>query len=177
MKKKPTTKEGWGKGRPLAQKNGNDRIMTPLYLAEKIVQHFKPTGKILEPCMGTGNFLKAMPKADWCEIDKGKDFLEVSGHWDWIITNPPYSKYRDFLNKSFQVADNVIFLQLINAIWYKARLRDMKERGFGIKEIVFVDTPKEFPQFGFQLGCVYFKRKYKGRVIISKIKEKLRRTK
>ena len=152
-------------GRSLAQKNGNDRVMTPIYLAEQIVNHFKPDGKILEPCCGTGNFLKVM-RADWCEIDKGRDFLEVKGEWNWIITNPPYSKYRVFLNKSFEVADNIVFLQLINAIWYKARLRDMFATNFRIKEILLLDTPKEFPQFGFQLGCVYFKKNYKGLICV-----------
>jgi len=145
----------------LAQKNGNDCVMTPEYVCKQIVDHFKPTGKILEPCCGTGNFLKVMD-ADWCEITKGKDFLEVKGHWNWIITNPPYSKYRDFLNKSMEVSDNIVFLQLINATFYKARLRDLKEGGFGIKEIWGIDTPKEFSQFGFKMGCVYYKRNHTG---------------
>ena len=148
-------------GKSLAQKGGNDRIMTPLSLCRKMVKHFKPSGRILEPCCGSGNFLKAMPTADWCEIDKGKDFMEAFGHWDWIITNPPYSKYRAFLNKSMDVANNIVFLQLINATFYKARLRDMFAHNFGIKEIWCIDTPKEFPQFGFQMGCIYYKRGYK----------------
>lgn len=146
--------------RALAQKNGDDKVMTPIYLCMQIVEHFNPTGKILEPCCGNGNFLKAM-NADWCEIDKGKDFLQTQGYWDWIITNPPYSQYRAFLNKSMEVADNIVFLQLINATFYKARLRDIFNNGFGIKEILMIDTPKEFPQFGFQMGCVYYKRGYK----------------
>ena len=136
--------------------------MTPIHLAEKIVKHFNPIGKILEPCRGTGNFYKCLPKADYCELDEGIDFLQVEGYWDWIITNPPYSKYRDFLNKSMQVANNIVFLQLINATFYKARLRDMINNNFGIKEILLIDTPKEFPQFGFQMGCVYYAKNYNG---------------
>ena len=150
-------------GKSLSTKNGNDRIMTPEYLAKEIVNHFKPSGKILEPCCGSGNFLKYMD-ADWCEIDKGKDFMEATGHWDWIITNPPYSIYRAFMNKSMEVANNVVFLQLINATFYKARLRDMNNNNFKIKEIWCIDTPKEFPQFGFQMGCVHYKKDYKGKI-------------
>jgi hypothetical protein len=107
-----------------------------------------------------------MPNADWCEIDKGKDFMEVKGHWDWIITNPPYSQYRAFLKKSMEVADNVVFLQLINATFYRARLRDIVEMGFGIKEILCFDTPKEFPQFGFQMGCVHYAKDFRGKTEI-----------
>ena len=155
--------------RPIAQKSGNDKIMTPIYLAKQIVEYFKPSGTILEPCCGDGSFLKVLPSADWYEIDKGKDFLQAQGHWAWIITNPPYSKYRAFFNKAMEVADNIVFLQLINATFYKARLRDMFNNDFGIKEILLLDTPKEFPQFGFQLGCVYYKRRYIGDCKISNI--------
>lgn len=150
--------------RALAQHNGNDLIQTPAYLAKGIVDHFNPTGTILEPCCGDGSFLDAMPSADWCEITKGRDFFEVTGHWDWIITNPPYSQYRAFFNKAMDVADNIVFLQLINATFYKARLRDMVNKGFRINEILLLDTPREFPQFGFQLGCVYYQKDYMGYV-------------
>lgn len=149
-------------GKSLSAKSGNDRRMTPICLCKAMIEHFDPVGKILEPCCGSGNFLKYLPNADWCEIDKGVDFLTASGHWDWIITNPPYSLYRIFLNKSMELADNIVFLQLINATFFKARLRDLKSKQFGIKEIWCVDTPKEFPQFGFQMGCVYYKRNYNG---------------
>jgi len=151
-------------GKSMTTNNGNDRVMTPIKLASEIVAHYKPEGRILEPCCGEGNFLVSMPTADWCEIDKGRDFLEVTGHWDWIITNPPYSKYRSFFNKAMDVADNVVFLQFINAIFFKARLRDMKQHGFRIKEIWCFESPKEFPKFGFQMGCVYYKRGYTGEI-------------
>lgn len=148
------------KGKSLVTKGGNDRIYTPLYLCERIVKHFKPAGKILEPCSGIGNFLKYLPNADWYEIDKGKDFLlsNIDKHYDWVITNPPYSLYRAFFNKCMDISDNIVFLQLINATFYKARLRDMIEHGFSIYEIAMVETPKEFPQFGFQMGCVHYKK-------------------
>lgn len=150
-------------GRSLSTHGGNDDIQTPVILAKQIVEHFEPSGRVLEPCCGDGNFLKVLPKGtDWCEIKKGVDFLDVGEHYDWIITNPPYSKYRYFLNKSMEVSDNIVFLQLINASFYKARLRDMIMKGFRIKEIYCIDTPKEFPQFGFQMGCVYYKRDYTG---------------
>ena len=155
------------KGRSLSAKNGNDKVMTPKSLVKQIIGHFNPQGAILEPCRGTGNFWSELPNADWCEIDEGRDFMDAKGHWDWIITNPPYSKYRDFLNKSMEVADNIVFLQLINATFYKARLRDIKEKGFGIKEIWCLETPKEFPQFCFQVGCVHYQRGYKGNIIFN----------
>jgi len=145
--------------RSMVTKSGNDRIYTPDYLAKAIVERYKPIGRILEPCCGDGAFLKHLPTADWCEIDKGVDFLTAEGHWDWIITNPPYSKYLAFLEKSFRVADNVVFLQFINAFFMRKRVRTMREAGFEIADIWYLDTPKKpWPQTGFQVGCIHFKR-------------------
>ena len=149
-------------GKALTYAGKSDNFQTPIYLAQRIVKHFNPIGTILEPCCGKGNFLQVLPNADWCEISKGRDFLTLEGHWDWIITNPPYSKYRLFLNKAMAVADNIVFLQLLSHTFFRARLRDMFANKFSIKEILLLETPKEFPQFGFQLGCVYYKKNYIG---------------
>ncbi len=139
-----------------------DRVMTPDALAAAIVAHFRPTGKILEPCRGSGAFLRAMPGADWCEIeaDPPRDFLAYDGpHVDWICTNPPWSLARAFLAKGMEIADNVVFLFSVNHAWTKARVRDVEEAGFHRAEIAIVDPyPMAFPASGFQLGCVHFKR-------------------
>ena len=148
---------------PLCPKGGNDKVYTPSTLSSLIVNHFNPSGKIVEPCRGKGSFSSLMPGCDWFEIDDGKDFLLAEGHWDWAVTNPPWSQFRPFLKKSMEVADNVVFLALLNAWFMKARMRDMKEAEFGIAEILLVDTPsKPWPQTGFQLADVHIKRGYRG---------------
>jgi hypothetical protein len=138
-----------------------DCVQTPIECAEMLVKHFNPKGRILEPCKGDGNFLSVLPKETlWCEILKGKDFFDFKGKVDWIITNPPYSKVRKFMQKAMEVSDNIVFLTAINHLWLKARLKDIFERGFGVKEIVIFDTPKNFPQSSFQIGAFYLKRGY-----------------
>lgn len=144
----------------------NDVVMTPSNLAEKLVNHFKPQGKGLEPCCGTGNILKFLDNADWCEITSGKDFFEYNDKVDYVFTNPPFSKIRAFLQHSMEIADNIYFLITINHLWTKARLRDVQENGFGIVEICIFDTPPNFPQTGFQLGMVHLKRNHKNEKII-----------
>lgn len=139
-----------------------DCVQTPQDVAQKMVYYFRPKGKVLEPCKGEGNILKYLINADWCEIKEDRDFLEYKDKVDWIITNPPYSKFRAFLKKSMEVSDNIVFLCTINHIWLKARIRDIKEANFGIKEIWVMETPNTFPQSGFQVGCVWLKRGYKG---------------
>jgi hypothetical protein len=157
--------------RPLAPKGGNDRVYTPPELAKQIVEHFDVRGKRLDPCRGMGAFYTAMLEhsefafVEWCEIDDGFDFFDpdITQHYDWVCTNPPWSQLRAFLNKSMEVADNVVFLCLVNAFFMKARQSDMKAAGFGMKEIVFVPTPaKPWPQTGFSLGAVHIQRGYKG---------------
>jgi len=153
-----------------------DCVQTPLDLAIDIVNHFKPQGSVLEPCKGDGNFIKAYEtynlinqftgndgiKWAWTEILEGKDFFEWKEKIDWIITNPPYSKMRKFMQHSMIVADNIVFLTTINHLWLKARLRDVENAGFGIKEIIIFDTPKTFPQAGFQIGCFHLQKNYVG---------------
>ena len=146
------------KNQPNRNYKSNDVVMTPLYLCEQIVDYFKPTGTILEPCMGSGNFTQCFSMAEWCEIDMGRDFFDWHSHVDWIITNPPWSKIRDFLKHSYEVADNIVFLMTVNHMYTKARIRDMREAGFEIADILLLDMPNEFPQSGFQLGAVYLRR-------------------
>lgn len=146
----------------------NDCFNTPEEWCKVIVNHFKPTGRVLEPCKGSGNFLKYLPDAEWCEIQEGKDFLEYTGKVDWIVTNPPFSLMRKFLIKAMEVSDNIVFFTTINHLWLKARIRDIEEHEFGIKEIMITDTPKNFPQSGFQFGCFYLKRGYTGNITFSK---------
>jgi len=142
----------------------NDVVMTPEYLTKQIIEYFKPTGKMLEPCKGSGNFLKYMKDSDWCEITEGKDFFEYNKDVDWIITNPPYSILRKFLQKSMQISNNIVFLIPWNHICLTARLRDIREAGFGIKEIILTSYPDNFPKMGFAMSIVHLKKGYKGNI-------------
>lgn len=103
------------KNQPNRNYKSNDKIMTPLYLTKLIVNYFNPKGIILEPCKGSGNFLKFLPiHSLWCEIDEGIDFFNFQEKVNWIITNPPWSKVRDFLYHSMELSENIVFLMTIN---------------------------------------------------------------
>lgn len=158
----------------LIPKGGNDCVMTPPQLAQDVVNYFQTNYQIfcddsmIEPCRGTGSFFNAMKEivapqnVDWCELSEGIDFLAKDfgdKRYDWIITNPPFSKFRAFLKKSMEVADNVVFLCTINHIFgLRARLRDIKEAGFYIREALLCETPESWPSSGFAVGAVYLSR-------------------
>lgn len=141
-----------------------DKVYTPDYLAIDIVQHFDILGNCLEPCAGDYAFVRALKNCgevdhvDWMELDEGKDFLldfPPRKKYDFIVTNPPFSKFRAFLKRSMELANNIIFLCTINHILgLKARLRDIKEKGFFIREVALCETPKTWPSSGFQVGAI-----------------------
>lgn len=114
---KPGRRGGRGRrGRVPDEKRG-DRVYTPDWCAADMVQYFKPRGLILEPCRGDGAIMKHLLALDkkhsnvsWCELDEGVDFFSWSDDVDWIITNPPYSKLRPFMQHAFRLADEVCFL-------------------------------------------------------------------
>lgn len=150
------------------KKTPNDLIMTNPDTAKWIVDYFNPQGLALDPCMGNGAFYDAFNcNKDWCEITKGKDFFDYTNKVDWIITNPPFSIFDDFLLKSFDISDNVVFFCPLTKV-FKGKRLDIKicEYG-GIKEIIHMGGGNQhgFP-FGFSTGCIHYQKNYKGDIKI-----------
>ncbi len=120
----------------------------------------------LEPCRGDGVFYKLLPKPkEWCEIVQGKDFFDYRGKVDWIITNPPYSIYNIFLEKCFEVSDNVVFLCPIAKAFKSLGTERLVGQYGGLKEIWLMGSGATCGfSFGFPTGCLYYKRDYKGKI-------------
>lgn len=51
----------------------------------------------------------------------------------------------------------------------KARLKDIENAGFRIAEICVFDTPKNFPQSGFQVGMIHLKKGIQGDIKYTRI--------
>ena len=146
----------------------HDEVMTPLWVCRDIKQFFNPNGTILEPCKGIGNFLTVFPNAEWCEIKEGRDFLNWKGHVDWIITNPPFSKYKEFLEHAITVSDNVVFLAILAKPFYSEGLLEKVFDWGGIVHIrIYGGGSKlDFP-IGYVVGAIHFKRGWKGATTFS----------
>ena len=134
-----------------------DKVMTPDYLAQEIVNHFRPQGSALDPCAGKGVFVEAMKKYSSeaevslqvfsMEIDEGRDFLHNYRpvySLNFIISNPPYSILRPFLQNSYKVADNIVYLVQQPRPFFKALMEDAEAAGFGLKECYRVKVPSEW---------------------------------
>jgi hypothetical protein len=152
-------------------RSGDDDIMTPDPLALAIVQHFKPKGSVCDPCQGEGAFFRAFQSCgivnrNGFDIKEGYDFLTMGnsgdGGYDWIITNPPWSKMGDkaggagFLSQAMRFADNIVFLIHVNAMFTNARRRMMREAGYHIREIAECDRPWQWRSMGLQLAAIHF---------------------
>lgn len=68
---------------------------TPVECAKELIQ-FVPlqmNDRVLEPFKGEGAFYNHFPNfvsKDWAEITQQRDYKDVSGQFDWVITNPPF---------------------------------------------------------------------------------------
>lgn len=140
-----------------------DIVLTPNDIAKAVVDHFRPYGKILDPCKGDGAFLQFMPGADWCEIREGRDFYQHQEPVDWIVSNPPYSIFSPFLRHAFTIARNIVFLIPVNKVYNSDRMmREIWEWG-GVPEIYVIGPGASlgFP-IGFCIGAVHFQKGYRG---------------
>lgn len=88
-----------------------DVVYTPDWVASDMVEFFKPSGRILDPCKGDGVFLKYLPPhTEWCEIQEGRDFFKWVKPVDWVFGNPPYKTYREWMQHSMMIANNIVYL-------------------------------------------------------------------
>jgi hypothetical protein len=82
---------------------------TPPELAKELIRYcpLEPTDILLEPFKGEGAFYRHFPLENpklWAEIEEGVDYTDISGEYDWVITNPPFRL--DIGNKR------------VNSFWY-----------------------------------------------------------
>lgn len=146
-----------------------DIVYTPEWVVKDMIAWFKPSGKILEPCSGNGAFLAYLPQNTlWCEIQKGYDFFQFDERVDWIIGNPPYKLIREWLQHSFTLSDNIVYLIPMNSPFNSfRRLQDILTWG-GIVQIRAYGNGKIFGMnYGFAVGAFHFQKDYTGPTFIS----------
>jgi hypothetical protein len=156
---------------PIKSKTGrtppNDNVQTPSWLGKLLTEHFPLSGSILEPCKGKGGIYDHLPSgSDWCEIEEGRDYFDIEGQWDYIISNPPYSEYYPWMEKHFSDGRNVITIvpaaKPFNSVGFMQMARDYGN----IKEIYVIGRVPEFP-FGFPVAAVHYQRGYRGKTLFS----------
>lgn len=148
----------------------NDDIMTPAHIARKIIDNLPigPNDLVLDPFRGEGAFFNQFPQwciKNWCEIKEGKDFFDYTQPVDWIVSNPPYSKFTELMKHSYDLAKNIVYLIPLNKVvssW--GRVLDLNNYGGVYKMWIFPASKANFP-FGFPACAVWIKKGYHGPVL------------
>jgi len=153
----------------------NDVIMTPRHIAKQMIDFYeiKDCERVLDPCAGDGAFFDQYPKEAIkyrMEISEGLDFFDWdvnrSPHIDWIITNPPYSIFPQFLEHCFKVADNVcLLIPLAKLVSSLKRINMVMDYGGIVSMRVIGASRCGFP-FGFPAAAIHMKRGYTGETLI-----------
>jgi hypothetical protein len=68
-----------------------------------------------------------------------------------------------------RIAPNIVWLAPLTNLTTKARLRDLEAHGFGIAELVRIDTPQGWPQSGFQLVAAWLLRGHVGGCAVTRL--------
>ena len=146
----------------MSEKMG-DVVYTPAWVAEDMALHFRPAGRILDPCRGRGAFTDAFPAAEWCEITEGRDFFEWRVPVDWVVGNPPYSLTRRWFRHSYTIADHLLYLVPERNVFSGfGFIREIYDFG-GVVEIRHYGTGGSlgFPM-GNAIGVFHVARGYRG---------------
>ena len=157
----------------------SDKVYTPEFVAKEIIANFNLYGTVLDPCCGNGAFYDNYPdyvQKDFCELDLGKDFFDYNKHVDWIVSNPPYSCFADWLEHSFEIADNVIYLIPLYLLTTSHRKVELIG-AYGLKELlVFHNKNKDWGWngCGWPMCAAYFKKNYRGETRIHFCTEQLK---
>jgi hypothetical protein len=144
--------------------NTADVVYTPDDVARDVVDFFKPSGLYLDPCKGDGAFLQHLPAgSEWCEVEEGRDFFAWQKPVDWIVGNPPYSMFVPWLQHSFDLADNIVYMIPVNKPFNSNRLMRWIWSWGWMPTIYVLGHGSLFKQnLGFAIGAVHFQRGYHG---------------
>ena len=146
-----------------------DVVYTPDWCAKDMVEHFAPTGVVLDPCRGLGAFHDLLPEdSPWCEITEGSDFFDWTEPVDWVVGNPPYSLTRQWFFHSYGIAQHLLYLvPLRNVLGAYGFLKEIHEYG-GIPELRVYGTGNRlgFPM-GNAVGAFHIQRGYRGSTVLS----------
>jgi hypothetical protein len=145
--------------------DSQDVVYTPDWVASDMVEYFKPSERILEPCKGDGAFMKYLPAADWCEIEEGRDFFKYTNAVDWCFGNPPYKIFSEWLDHSMEIAKNIVYLLPMNKPFNSIYMYKKIYKWGGIVAIRAYGHGSLFGlNLGFAIGAIHFKKDYKGTI-------------
>jgi hypothetical protein len=133
------------------QRKQSDFYETPYSITRHLLdkEKFDYGLKVCEPACGAGAIVKVL-KERWCgkvvsfDLQTGTDFLRQQRHYDYLITNPPFSLADEFIQHAKKVASKQFALLLpLNYLHGGNRFLNVySDRTYGLKKVyVFTRYP------------------------------------
>lgn len=113
--------------------NATDYYATPPWCYENLNIDWSLFSSAHEPCRGDGRIHFFLEEecgltCSWSEINEGKDFFEFTNQVDLILTNPPFSVAREFIDHALSISNTCIMLLRLNFLgsidrhnWWKQK--------------------------------------------------------
>lgn len=127
--------------KPVEKRPDSDYYSTPYSLTRELLalNEFPAGSTIYEPATGDAHAITTVLKQNGFVVLEddirltGKDFLTCEDHYDYIITNPPFSLFDEFVESAKLCADKFAFIGKTNFLGAQGRL----ERGIwkGLKRL------------------------------------------
>ncbi len=124
---------------PLIQGNSND-FQTPPIALEPLYKYLISGSVIWECAAGKGNLVDELKEKDFeviaTDILTGGNFMNYEPeHYDYIITNPPYSLKQQFLERAYSLGKPFAFLLPLTT--FETAKRQGLFKKYGLEVILF----------------------------------------
>lgn len=134
-----------------------DDFATPDALARTCVGMvpITPADTACDPFRGGGAFHRNLPVGSgWFEIKDGRDFFASDTAYDWLVSNPPYSRIDDVLSRSADVSVKGFGYLLAAHAVTPRRIEAMESAGFGL---AIIHLCKVFRWYGMSAFCLWLR--------------------
>jgi hypothetical protein len=116
------------KNKGLQISNINDEIYTPKYAINPLLKYLDKKWLIWECCYGQGDLKKHFESEGFKVYgNKDNDFFKTNFNCDIIITNPPYSNKRKFIERAIKLNKKFAFLVPITTLEGKESMKLFKD--------------------------------------------------
>lgn len=132
----------------------NDEYYTPNSEWDKIKDFIPKDKKIWEAFYGDGNSTKYLTSLGFDVISYNEDFF-TSNHGDIVVTNPPFSKKKEVINRLIDLNKSFIMIMPLEVLTYKyiEPIRDHLQLLIPKKRMIFLKDNKEVK---FNYDCIFF---------------------
>lgn len=128
--------------KPKHKHSDRDRIFTPDDVVKKLISKipFNKEDKWCDPCYGNGVFFNNFPtnKSEFYEIDIGKDFLLCNKKYDWVVTNIPFSKPKEFIFKMAECCNKGFGILCLANSMTANRLKKLEDMGLYLNSTTII---------------------------------------